>query len=90
MQVELGEFTIIIDLEDVNLLHSFNWGCVVNTGQLPKVVASINGKLCQFHRIKLNIYDDRVIFFKNGNPLDFRKSNLQIKNRGKIQWKSGK
>ena len=76
----------LIDTEDVEFCKKHYWyendqGYVLSTGDS-------RGKNIRLHRLLMHIEDDNsVIDHINGNPLDNRKQNLRICNRGNNQKK---
>ena len=78
--------TAIIDPWDVAKVEPYNWSCKVLRGQ-PTVMTkySLGGRLhsVQLSRLLLDIQpnDARVVTHKNGDVYDYRRSNLNLRNR---------
>lgn len=78
-------FTITFDIKDLNKVKKHKW--YYNNGN----VCSKYAEHYLFYVITgLKKEKNKVITFKNGNRLDFRKSNLYLDTRSNVSLKKGK
>lgn len=71
---------MFIDKEDYEKVKQYNWA-ILNSNSKYKYVIATGKQYYLLNRYILGIEDNSVkVMFKNRNTLDFRKSNLEIKN----------
>lgn len=77
-----GDFEIIIDESDMELVLSRNWSISKGNSNYFRVETRINNKLVRLHRFILGITDKKIeVDHINRNPLDNRRENLRLANR---------
>jgi hypothetical protein len=75
-----GKFAFI-DYEDFDRCIQHSWSAAKTTYNNYRAEARIKGKLVRLHRFIMNPLPSEDVHHKDGNPLNNRKSNLEVCSR---------
>ena len=74
-----GVVVVTVDVEDAYLLRSYVWTC--SGTKTPSVLRNDNGIAIPLSHVLMDSKDPQWVSHLNGCQLDFRKSNLAVRDR---------
>lgn len=82
--VTKNNFIILIDSEDYEEAKKYPWRGYIKAKGRIRLIARFNGKYLEFSRAVFKQSQDKCVFFKNGNELDWRRVNIVFCNRSEF------